>query len=44
MTYIPSEQRIRIKDISPGSQSQGIGLDCFASYLFPSAVDKMPMS
>ena len=31
--------------ISPGSQSQATGLDCFTSgYVFPSAVDKPAMS
>ena len=31
--------------VSPGSQSQGTGLDCFTSwYLFPSAVNKLAMS
>ena len=25
---------------SPGSQSQGTGLDCFTSYLFPSIVNR----
>ena len=31
--------------VSPGSQSQATGLDCFTSgYLFPSAVDKPAMS
>ena len=31
--------------VSPGSQSQGTGLDCFTSwYLFPSVVDKPAMS
>ena len=28
---------------SPVSQSQGTGLDCFTSYLFPSAVNKLAM-
>ena len=43
--FSQSNKRIRLMAVSPGSQYEGTGLDCFTSwYLFPSAVDKPAMS
>ena len=40
-----ASKRIRLMAVSPGSQSQGTGLDCCTSwYLFPSMVDKPTMA
>ena len=40
-----SLRAVRLMAVSPGSKSQGTGLDCFTSwYLFPSVVDKPAVS